>query len=428
MSDDFNRDLFDDDDEFSDFDDDFGDFDDGFGDFDDFDNDNVIDNDLGGFDDGLGDFDDDFGDEDDLFADDLLGDFDDDFGDDGDDFGDDEFGEPEQEENNSFRTILLAMAGLFIFGIVLIVGLFLFNNFSDTSMEETRVAIENENATIEAQVFASSTAAVLGQTATLEAQVAATQTTDAEERATEQAEIEATATGAVVVQTQTQEAIEQATQDFFATQTQEALDEEEEAVVAATQTAEVIQATLNPVSDRTPLLFNGQPVQTADGTPVVLIQGEPVIIINDQPVPVSPGSQLQTADGMAVTINPDGSVSSSGDEQPMPTTAGDSVPLDAVQMTATALAELFNATPTQAVIQPTEDLGTGGGIATTVPDDPDATSIPDIGQGGGGDELPDTGLFDDVFGSNPLLIVMLAVGLFGVIIVSRSARSANNKA
>ena len=89
------------------------------------------------------------------------------------------------------------------------------------------------------------------------------------------------------------------------------------------------------------------------------------------------------------------------------------ISISSVQQTATALAILFSTPPTQAGVQPTDIIegGTpvviGGGTSSG-------------GQGGG--ELPDTGLFDDVFQGNPAFIFLAAFGLLGVIVVSRTVR------
>jgi len=91
------------------------------------------------------------------------------------------------------------------------------------------------------------------------------------------------------------------------------------------------------------------------------------------------------------------------------------VQLSEVQMTATALAGFF-VTSTQ-VIEPT---ATEGG-PTAIPGEVVPTP------GGGETALPDTGLFDDVFGGNPATILLAAFGLLGVIMVSRRVRSINRK-
>jgi len=89
--------------------------------------------------------------------------------------------------------------------------------------------------------------------------------------------------------------------------------------------------------------------------------------------------------------------------------------LSSVQMTATALAILFGATPTP-------ETGIVDGT-TPVPGIPTVPGVPT--PIGGLDELPDTGVFDDVIASGPGTVVLMAFGLLGVIIVSRRLRSSN---
>jgi len=117
---------------------------------------------------------------------------------------------------------------------------------------------------------------------------------------------------------------------------------------------------------------------------------------------------------------------------------GEPVELGAVQQTATALAALFQSTPTPAdivlpttVAQPTAagagdtgDTGIGGGDAT-----PTGEVVVDRDRGfgtGGANALPNTGILDDALG-NPLTLLFTAFGLLGVIFVSRRLRSANRK-
>jgi hypothetical protein len=93
------------------------------------------------------------------------------------------------------------------------------------------------------------------------------------------------------------------------------------------------------------------------------------------------------------------------------------VSISSVQQTATALAILFSTPPTQSGAQPTSIIDGGTPIviggATVTP----GGTIVDNG------ELPDTGLFDDVFQGNPTFIFVAAFGLLGVIVVSRTVRS-----
>jgi hypothetical protein len=90
------------------------------------------------------------------------------------------------------------------------------------------------------------------------------------------------------------------------------------------------------------------------------------------------------------------------------------VEIGAVQMTATALANML--------VRPTA-TGIAGGSGGATP----TIKITDVGSTNGGNALPDTGLFDDVLGGNPLAILAVACGLLGIIIAARYLRSANRK-
>lgn len=107
-----------------------------------------------------------------------------------------------------------------------------------------------------------------------------------------------------------------------------------------------------------------------------------------------------------------------GADTPTPEDVGN-IDVDEVGLTATALAELFSgqgggeATPTR------ENLGNGQGGAST--------AVPVIGGGTSG-ELPDTGLFDDVGGTDSMaLLALVAVGLVGVIFGARRLRTVSNR-
>ncbi len=382
MSDDFD---FDANDLFDDFDDDdgFDDFDNEFGD-DDF-NDNVIeDNGFDDFDDGgFDDFDDD------EFGARL------DFLDDGDDFGDDDEVVAVAEDDGGNRTFLyaaIAMVIVFVLGLLLILFLVMGGFTNNAQAEQTQVALAAtstailfENQTREAQIGASATAAVLNVTATRQAALDATETTIAQENATNEAGIAMSATALVVNATATQEAAVQSTADAAATATQVVIDEEQLEIDSATETAIAIEQTLNPP----------EPSVT-----VVISTGG-----SDDPTPIP--------------VTPDGD-DPTPDPEVVPTT-GPAVSLPAVQQTATALAELFM-TPTPNEIVPTSSDTGVVVVATDAPTDSTGTGVQP-----GNEALPNTGLFDDVFGGNPMMIVLIALGLLGVIIFSRTIRSTNSK-
>lgn len=354
---------------------------------------------------------------------DLIDGDDDDFDDD-----DDEFDDSAQESgNNSFGILMIMMGVLFVIGLGIILFIFFSQNAGQRAFNEESTAIAIINATSLAGIDETSTQSVLDQTATSEAAVAATDTAVAGTQSAMLTQSVQTATQAVVSLTETAEAIQQSTDDAIASMTQVVLDAQSAEVKGATETAVAIEMTLNPqVSDGfngIPFVtLNGQPVLTATGAPVVIIDGEPFAVINGEAVGIVPGTPFQTADGIPVEISNGVPMQSGDGSGPMPT-QGDSVPLSAVQQTATALQQLFAATPTPSGLLPTTDPGSGGGIATTVPGD---VITVDPGSGGGSNEaLPDTGLFDDIFGGNPMLLVLAAFALLAVIVVSRGIRSVN---
>lgn len=452
MSDDFDfdRDLFDDDDDFGD--DDFGDFDDDFGG-------EIIDDDFG-----------DFGD------DDEFGAFDDDefgarldFLDDDDDFDEDEFAVVEEESggNRTFLYAAIAMIIVFVLGLLLILFL-VFGGFTNNgeaqatqiAVDASSTAITIENETRIAQIAESATAAVLNVTATREAALGATETAIIDENATSEAGIAASATALVVNITETQAVAIEATDNAVGTATQAIIDEEQQIEDAATETAVSVEQTLNPpdpnVTVDPSLLVTIAPVNPtvdpdaptvdpdvptaipvtldANGNEVVIIVVDPISLT---PIPVTVDANAPTVDPAIPTlivtpgpsdqlINPDDATSTAEALNVVPTT-GSVISLPAVQQTATALAELF-LTPTPNAIVPTTDPAsvvvtdsdTGDVVVVVTPDD--------TGLGGtDADALPDTGLFDDVFGGNPLFIILVAFGLLGVIIFSRTVRSVNKE-
>jgi hypothetical protein len=128
---------------------------------------------------------------------------------------------------------------------------------------------------------------------------------------------------------------------------------------------------------------------------------------------------LNPPDIVAASPTPLGAVTEDGNlvGTPIADAGGGSTPVNigAVQQTATALANLF-ATPTVSSTQPTTIPVGGGTPGEATP------TLEAPGGGGGTDELPDTGLFDDVFGGNPLAVFLTAFGLLGVIVLSRTLR------
>jgi hypothetical protein len=186
------------------------------------------------------------------------------------------------------------------------------------------------------------------------------------------------------------------TEDFGATQTAE--------FQATIQAADAV-ATQNVVASATALQ---QTLQPSD-----LVTQQSGAVVGDVATTV-PGEATQETSGEAPTTLP-------------------TVEISAVQQTATALAILFEATPTPEEITGGTGIGTptGGETGTGETDTGSgagetATETVSPGQGGG-ETLPDTGLFDDVFNGDPALVFLAAFGLLGVIFVSRRLRSTNKQ-
>ena len=114
-------------------------------------------------------------------------------------------------------------------------------------------------------------------------------------------------------------------------------------------------------------------------------------------------SGTQTA--IALTQSTDGGVDSGGGF------------LSAVEMTATALAEIFQDTP----------VGTDGTVIST-PIGGAQTTTTGIATTGGTTTLPDTGLFDDLGAENAGIFFLMAFGLIGVIVGSRRLRANSKRA
>lgn len=363
------------DDLFDDFDDDGG----GFDDFD-FDNDNVIGGDA---DDGFDEFDS-FDNDADFEGDNFGADLDLDFIDEGDDeFGaDDEFAVTEEQQSGGGPSgVFIAIAAVFILlllGGLGLVGFLIFQGnqqaeATQIARAETESAIIMTNDAVATGISLSETAAVDQMTETAVAN--ATGTAIAIDSATENAAGTATAI---------EEANEEAT----------AIAEQQIADATASAEAAAEEATM-----------------TAEE---LLIQGETETAIAIEQTLNPPTATLDP--NLVPTLTP---VSGEATEDVMPT--GDAVDVPAVQQTAQALETLFASTPTpdSVATQAPADGDDGDG-------DGDATEAP-VDLGGGDDALPDTGLFDDVFGGNPMTIILAAFGLVGIIVVSRGVRGVARK-
>jgi len=338
---------------------------------DDFD-DNSSGDDFGNDDFDFGDDNDDFNLDDDDFGNDLdsaLGGDDDDFGGgDDDDFGTTESGASGGGTSRGFIIAAVVMGFLFLAGFGLIVFILMRGNPEERAFLATSAAIETLNAENMTLIASSATAAIENATAT---QGAVETATAAYTPPTETPTPTLTPT-----EDATATAVEATNQAIAAQQTADA-----QVFADATNTEIAFQLTLNPVT------------ATPEGGIVAATEDPSLSGTED---PAIGGSE----------------------EAPQGNTP---VPLPAVQQTATELARLFAATPTQSSggelatdVVGTQDVVIGGGTPT-------GSSTSGSGTGNNG-QLPDTGLFDDVFQGNPSVIFLAAFGLLGVIVFSRSVR------
>jgi hypothetical protein len=381
--------------------------------------DGTLDDDFG-FDDNL-DFDDDFG-GDDLFGGDDFNSESGEFDFAGDDFGG-EGGDGTAEGQGGGNRTFIILAGILVFILLLGFGLiaFLALNQGPSEVELQATQIAQENATVEQQIFETQTQNAIGMEETAAANLVATEqaATDIVATETQAAVLEgeiATATAETLALISTETAVFEATvaqADAFASATVVALTEgpgeaetqETDGSVTEPGDGETTPSSQDNIFASATAVALTQQGGTGDGdeTPSKETTPTPEGATED---PGGVGGQVETEE-----VTP----AETEDEMP-PTSEGISLP--AVQQTATALAELFNATPTP-------EIGLTDQVATPIPG---ATAIPTTIPGGGVDgELPDTGLFDDVFQGNPAAIFLLAVGLLGVIAVTRGLRSVNRR-
>lgn len=204
-------------------------------------------------------------------------------------------------------------------------------------------------------------------------------------------------------------AIVQANETTFASATLAA--EQQQTEISATQTAISIPTeTPTPTSTLTP---TPTPEEDTAATQTIIAQTEAVAANQAATVTARAevfGTQTAVAQQTAGIGTP-------GDDDGT-TPTREAPPIGEIQMTATAIESLFNATPT-----PEGDTGNGGGIiGATQPPGGGVVTTP-----GQPDGLPDAGLFDDVVQGGPGMLFLAVVGLFGVIFVSRRVRRRNRK-
>lgn len=168
--------------------------------------------------------------------------------------------------------------------------------------------------------------------------------------------------------------------------------------VGGTQTAIAI-GTANAQASSTALAQSIQQTAAANLNATLTAQAGTAIAQNVTPPTMAPTlTPSETPEGPTPTP-----------QDPTPTIEDEpngGVPVGAVEQTATALA---------LILRP--DLITPG-VSTPVGGRATPTPFAD---------LPNTGIFDDVVGTDPSLIMLLAFGLLGVIFVSRGLRVANRK-
>jgi hypothetical protein len=180
---------------------------------------------------------------------------------------------------------------------------------------------------------------------------------------------------------------------FFASQTAEV------ANANATATAVVVNATGTASAEAA--------IIAGTATAEALAATQTAEFIANQTAQADSANQTATAIALSGGDTP---TPEDGSPEPVATTPA-GVPvggIEAIQQTATALAE-FRLNQQTA----TATLPAIGGQAT-----------PNPGQGGGG-ELPDTGLFDDL-GNSPIALIFLGLALVAVIFLSRALRVANS--
>lgn len=280
---------------------------------------------------------------------------------------------------NIFRIVIGIIAVVVLVGIVGAVALFLTRGPSPDELQRTAIAEAN---------------------ATTLAQIAASETANAQQQIEQQTEL----AGTSAVQEETVAAGETATAETAGeTQTAEVLNFTQTAGVTLTAQAQLqgTQDAINNIATSTAIAATESFALTLTGPPDIVTQ--PGIV--GTPAPQTTPDPLTTP--------------SVGTQQPTNTPMGGNTPvsISAVQMTATALAQLFDMTDTPA---PNATVDDSIIVQPTVFVRPTSTPIPD-GIGGGG-TLPDTGLIDDVLLGNPLAIPLVAFGLVGLVFLSRGLR------
>jgi hypothetical protein len=162
------------------------------------------------------------------------------------------------------------------------------------------------------------------------------------------------------------------------------------------------------------------PTPTLTPTPEIDIEATNIVLTSDAAAAIA-------STNAAATVSADATVAAQTQVAQAPTddqganvtpegTSDVSAPsLGAVQQTATALAELFDEQNVFATATAGAG-GTGGALQPT----------PISGNVGNNNNLPDTGLFDDLAEGGPGVMFLMAFGLVGLIAISRFVRRRNN--
>ena len=157
------------------------------------------------------------------------------------------------------------------------------------------------------------------------------------------------------------------------------------------------------VAEATRLVINSQQTQQAidaNGTATQVALG--IGGGGDDPTPTAEGGIINPADATGTALALDGGIVTP-------------ISIDAVNQTATALAQLFG---------PENQTAQASGNATNIAALPTATrTLPDGTGGGNPTELPNTGLFDELNAGSMGALAFVAFGLVGIIFAARRTRN-----
>jgi hypothetical protein len=404
--------------------------------FDDDDNDPFGSDDFDSFDDASFDDDFDFGEEDDLFGggdDDLFGEddaLDEDFS-----FDNEEFATTAEDEGGGPSGAFIAIAAILILALLggfafIIYTLTIGAGPTEQELQATEISLTNAQVAIFVGETETQNAVFMFETSTAEAFTdtpTTTPTTTPSATATE--DLSGTSTA------QFQATIAAANTNVAATETQAEVD------FQLTLTTDPLLVTVPP--EDTPILPTSdviidvdadadgdgvtdlQETSTAEAVASATASVDDTALTPDDTAPTATDDSITDVQATATAfaqVDADGTpIAQASSPTPDDTAPTATRALSSVQQTATAFALLFE-TPDATATPAGQDDGNGEAISPIR-----ATPTPVTGIGGGDTALPDTGLFDDVFNGNPLMIFAAAFGLLGVIVISRGVRASNRK-